>query len=76
MNNTRRKEIRSIIEQAEELKDKLENILADEDEYRDNMPENLSGSRRYDDSEEASNSLRCALEDLECAIYNLQEILE
>ena len=44
MNNTRRKEITSIIEQVEELKDKLENILADEDEYRDNMPENLWGS--------------------------------
>ena len=31
MNNDRRKEISSIIEQAEELKDKLENILADRD---------------------------------------------
>ena len=76
MNNARRKEISSIIEQVEELKDKLENILADEDEYRDNMPENLWGSERYEKSEEASQNLELAISSLEEVIDYLEENIQ
>lgn len=76
MNNTRRKEITSIIEQVEELKDKLENILADEDEYRDNMPENLWGSERYETSENASENLENVISSLGEAVEYLEESTE
>ena len=76
MNNIRRKEISSIIEQAESLKDKFENILADEDDYRDNMPENLWGSKRYEISENASSNLEFAISSLEEIIDYLEESTE
>ncbi|WP_313294418.1 hypothetical protein [Faecalispora jeddahensis] len=44
MNKLRRKELQTIIDRIEELKDSLETIMSDEEEYRDNMPENLQGS--------------------------------
>ena len=76
MNNARRKEITSIIEQVEELKDKLENILADEDEYRDNMPENLWGSEQYETSENASENLENVISSLGEAVEYLEESTE
>lgn len=75
MNNTRRKEIYFIIEQIIDLKDNLENILEDEDNYRDNIPENLWGSARYEKSEEASQNLELAISSLEEGMDYLEEIL-
>lgn len=76
MNNTRRKEINSIIEQIVDLKNNLENILQDEDDYRDNMPENLWGSKRYEISENASSNLEFAISSLEEIIDYLEESTE
>lgn len=76
MNNARRKEINSIIEQIAELKDNLENILEDEDDYRDNMPENLWGSKRYEISENASSNLEFGISSLEEVIDYLEESAE
>ena len=76
MNNDRRKEIRSVISEIEKLMDVVENILEDEDVYRDLIPENLVGSKQYENSEEASNNLQFALDYLEDAIDSLQEIVD
>lgn len=76
MNNDRRKEIRSVISEIEKSMDVIENILEDEDVYRDLIPENLIESKRYEDSEEASNNLQFALDSLEDVIDNLQEIVD
>jgi hypothetical protein len=69
MNNTRRKEIGKIISRAEALRDELENIMMDievirdeEEEYIDNVPENLQGTERYEMAEEALSNLESALE--------------
>lgn len=51
MNKIRRKELQSVIDQLEELKDSLETLMSEEEEYRDNMPENLQGSVRYEAAE-------------------------
>ena len=54
----------------------LEDIKNDEEEYFDNMPENLQGSMRGMDSEEAISNMDDALEVLEQAIdENDQDIL-
>ena len=76
MNKARRKEINSIIEQIVDLKNNLENILEDEDDYRDNMPENLWGSKRYEISENASSNLEFAISSLEEVIDYLEESTE
>ena len=41
MNKIRRKNLQSIIDQLEELKGSLEDLQAEEEEYRDNIPENM-----------------------------------
>lgn len=71
MNNDRRKSITKLIATAEALKalaeelsgklddlaSEIETIKSEEEEYRDNMAENLQGSERYYDSEAASEQL-------------------
>lgn len=48
MNKIRRKNLQSIIDQLEELKGSLEDLQSEEEEYRDNIPENMQGSERYE----------------------------
>ena len=74
MNKERRKQIAAIVNRISGIASDLEMVKDDEDEYRDNMPENLQGSTRYDDSDEASNVMQCALDALEEASSNLEEI--
>ena len=46
MNKIRRKNLQSIIDQLEELRISLEDIQAEEEECRDNIPENMQDSER------------------------------
>lgn len=41
MNANRRKALADVADMLEEAKSKLEDILGEEEEYRDNMPENM-----------------------------------
>ena len=71
MNKTRRMQIKEAIQRIEGL---MQNILSDEQEAYDNMPENLQGSYRGIESEEAQENLEAAIEALEEAISYLEEI--
>ena len=53
MNKIRRKSLQAIIDQLEELKGSLEDLQAEEEEYRDNIPENMQESERYEKADEA-----------------------
>lgn len=64
MNATRRNELENINEQVDEIRGQLEDILSDEKEYFDNMPENLQGSERGQVSEGAISDIECAISDL------------
>lgn len=64
MNKTRRNELEEINEKLADLRTQLEELLTDEQEYFDNMPENLQGSLRGEDSEQAISNLECAISDL------------
>ena len=75
MNKNRRKELMEWVKKAEEwavqgeeLKDELENICSEEQDYFDNMPENLQGSMRGMDSEEAIDKMNEAIESMDNAI--------
>ena len=48
MNKMRRTALASIKEKIEELKDELETLLEEEEEYRDSIPENMQGGERYE----------------------------
>lgn len=79
MNNTRRKAIEQTIDrfcsirkkleelvsEVESLKSDVEYIQWEEEEYRDNMPENLQGSERYDTADEACTNLSDAVDALD-----------
>ena len=65
MNNKRRKELDEIYDSSEDIKYKLESILADEENYRDNIPENLQGSERYETADEACDALSNAVDSVD-----------
>lgn len=73
MNNKRRKEIANTIRQIERV---VSDILAEEEEAFDNMPESLQYSERGDISQEAQDNLSSAVDSLEEAISYLEDASE
>lgn len=84
MNKKRRQCIDSVIlkinnlqDIIEELQQDIEDIAADEQDYLDNIPENLQASERYEAGENAVENLEAAinwLEDINTS--ELEELLE
>lgn len=75
MNKPRRKALREITEQLEELMDELDTLRGEEHDYLDAIPENLQGSERYETAEEAASSLDDAVDSLESAISSIKEAI-
>lgn len=75
MNKIRRQQLRMWLQDLEEIKTELENICADEEEYFDNMPENLQGSQRGADAEEAIEQMNEAVSSIEDAICIIEDIV-
>ncbi len=65
MNNPRRKELESIHEALTELRDRLEALKDEEQEYADNMPENMQGGERHEAAESAVASMEDAVSSIE-----------
>ncbi len=76
MNKIRRKALNEVLAKIKEASGQLESIMNDEEEYRDNMPENLQGSERYDIADAACDAMQEALENLEDAISNVESVQE
>ena len=62
MNNMRRKALQEIIEQLEELNEKIESLYNDEYESFENIPENLISTERYEKAESAVENLQSAMD--------------
>ena len=75
MNKERRKQIKNQIYKLEDIISNLESILSDEEYYYDNMPENLQGSLRGEQSEEAIDVLTEVIDSAQELIDNLNEIM-
>ena len=73
MNNKRRKEISKIVSTLEEVRDRLSEVVDEEQSAFDNMPESIQGSDRGCDSEEAIGYLSDALDSVESALDYLDE---
>lgn len=74
MNKRRRSEIDTLIEELNDLKNRVASVLEDEQGSLENMPESLQGSDRgyamqegIDELDSASNSLSDAVDALEAA---------
>lgn len=82
MNKSRRKRIAAVISTLENAgydiiesaKDEIEDILWEEEDAYDNMPENLQYSMRGEESSEAIDNLQEAVDNLEEALNSLNEI--
>lgn len=73
MNNPRRKALQDLYDIISEAKDKLDAVRDEEEEYKDNIPENLQGSERYERAEAAVESLADAVYSLEEALDSIEE---
>ena len=73
MNKARRKQLEEVVSMVETAKEMLEEILDDEQDYYDNIPENLQGSERSEASETAISLIEDAIGDLDSAIDNINE---
>lgn len=78
MNKQRRKDIDTIIQALEEIREQIQFVLEEEQEYLDNIPENLQNSERYETAEtavqeleEADGSIDNIIEHLESAKYSM-----
>lgn len=74
MNKERRKKILDAIAAIGKIEALIQNILDDEQEAFDNMPEGLQVSENGMASEDAQENLDAAIESLEEAISYLEEI--
>ena len=80
MNNQRRRQIREIIQkitvllcEVEDVIEEIEAVESDEEEYRDNIPENLVNSERYERAEAAVDALSNARDSLESSRDSMDE---
>lgn len=72
MNKARRKRIEEVISKLQDLQGEIEDITSEEEEYRDNMPENLVNSEKYEVAENA----RCLLDSAYSSVDEAVEMLE
>lgn len=75
MNAIRRKKISEVIEKLEELKEEIECLIEEEAEYRDNMPENLTGSERYEIADNACITMELAQDSLDDVVDYLNDVI-
>lgn len=75
MNKERRTQIKQLTNELENIKTKLKYISRKEEGILDNTPENLQGTDRYSESENAIDVLDDVVDDLESAIESLNEIV-
>ena len=68
MNKQRRARIKEVVDQISVLCQELEELRDEEQEYIDNMPENLQCSDKYEIAEEAVSNLDSAIDNITEAI--------
>lgn len=76
MNKQRRAAIQGISDQLESLCSALEELKDEEQEYIENMPENLRSSERCDTAEQAVSYLEYALINISEAVDNCISAIE
>lgn len=75
MNKARRERIRRIFDALTQNLNDLNAIHDEEEEYHDNIPENLLGSERAEASESAAESLSNAADSIQEALDYIEGII-
>jgi len=75
MNKLRKKQLCKVLDNIDVALRLLGEIMADKEECKDNVPENLQGSEKYETSETACDYMQEAFDSLESAIGSIEEIV-
>lgn len=76
MNKERRRSFRILALKLEELREYLEALKDEEQDYYDNMPESLQCSEMGERAEEAVSNLEDAYDSIDSAIDSIHEALD
>lgn len=76
MNKIRRKTLQKLYNIIADAKDNLDEVRDEEDDYKENIPENLQGSERYEIAEAAVDALESAISSLEEALDSIEEAMQ
>ncbi|MDR1329557.1 MAG: hypothetical protein LBK23_08165 [Oscillospiraceae bacterium] len=76
MNNSRRKLLSELKKVIDDLIEDITVVQTDEEDYRDNIPENLQNSEKYATSEAAISEMQFAIDYLQDAGMNLDSACE
>ena len=73
MNKNRRKRIADLRERIDIIKNELEEVMEEEQDARDNLPNNLQDSEKAGKMDDTIGSIEYAIGNLEETIENLDE---
>lgn len=73
MNKQRRAEIYDLAKRFDSLKDEVQQILEDEQQYFDDMPENFQNGDKGEKAQSAIDALEAAASNIEELMENLNE---
>ena len=76
MNKQRKKALQDVQDRLDQIREDLETLTNEEEEYRDNIPENHQGSERFERAEEVCGLLTDALDSLDSALENIEQAAE
>ena len=76
MNNLRRKQLNDLLDQFQALNEELKTLMGEEEDYLDNMPENMQGSERYEKADEACGNLQEAIDSINSSIEYIEAAVE
>jgi len=76
MNNNRRKAIREVIDNINGQLEILQGLQEEEQEFFDNMPENLQGSERGEAAEMCADAIQDVISEVETQMETLNESLD
>lgn len=72
MNRQRRKAITQIKNQLEELQERVEHLMSEEEDAIENLPDNLKDSGKGETMQEYADHLSSALEQMQNAVEDLE----
>ena len=73
MNKARRNALMKLQDLIDTAKESLEALLEEEEEARDNIPESMQSSERYERADAACDAIQSAIDALEEAAENVEE---
>lgn len=76
MNAIRRKALNDIMERLAEIREDLAAVVEEEEGCRDNIPESLQSTERYERMEEVCDTLNEALDSIDEALNGIEEAAE